>query len=127
VTHLELLAAAIKAYDATVEHCAMCGATWTVDEMAECRWCADAHRRLLEDQRQALLHPEWAQQRDARYYQLSPEDQKLWDQTRGIPRRGDGAITFHGERLRRGVECGLITMHEASQALKRVTAWERAA
>jgi hypothetical protein len=127
VTPLLRLAAAIRAYDATVEHCAICGATWTVAEGAECRWCAEGARRLLEDQRQALLHPEWAQQRDARYYQLSPEDQKLWDHTRGIPRRGDGAITFYGERLRRGVDCGLITMHEASQALRRVTAWERAA
>lgn len=124
---LDLLAAAIKAYDATYECCAMCGATWTHDEMDECRWCAEGNARLLEDQRHALLWPDWAQPRDGRYYQMSPADQKIWDATRGIPRRGDGAITFYGERLRRAVDCGLITMRQADEALRRVTRWERAA
>jgi hypothetical protein len=127
--HLALLAAAMRAYDATVERCARCGATWTIDEGSECRWCAEGDARLLGDQRQALLWPDWATKRDDRYYRISPEDQEVWDATRGIPRgeKADGARRFYGERLRRAVDAGLITMREADDALRRVTAWEKAA
>jgi hypothetical protein len=122
---LELLVAAMRAYDAVMRRhtCPDCGAAWEGDS-TECWWCAETERRLVDDQREALLWPTWMADQGVRYHELDRVDQKIWCDTRGIP-RGTGPLEFWAARLRRAVSSGLVTMLEADMALARYDHWQR--
>jgi hypothetical protein len=121
---LHRLIAAMRAYDAVMarQTCPDCGASWTGDYQT-CDWCEDAARRQLEDERQAILHPEWMVDQGRRFHELDPIDQRLWCETRGIP-VSDGPRKFWVRRLHRAVASGVVTMHESDLALRRFEQWQ---
>jgi hypothetical protein len=124
VSELYRLIAAMRAYDAVMarHRCADCGASWDGDD--GCWWCAETERRLVEDQREALLWPVWMADQGVRYHELDWVDRKIWCQTRGIP-YGSGPLEFWAARLRRAVSVGLVTMLEADLALARYDRWAK--
>lgn len=123
---LLLLVAALKAFDRAHERqtCTACGATWD-DDATTCRWCEAANRRLVDDERRAILWPAWAEGHGPRYDELDELDRQVWDQTRGVP-AGTGQVKFWAGRLRRALDAGIVTMHEADAALRRIEAWQNA-
>lgn len=126
---LMLLVAAMHAYDAAfaLMTCDDCGAQWDRDEGETCRWCAEAAERQIEWQRRMLLYPAFAAvDHGPRYDELNEPDRRVWDATRGLT-PGGGSATFWAGQLRRAVEVGLVTMHEADLALRRVERWSKAA
>jgi hypothetical protein len=108
--------------------CPDCGASWTGDYQT-CDWCEDAKRRQLEDQRQAILHPEWMVAQawtvplGPNPHELSELDRRIWRETRGIP-VDDGPMKSWVQRLKRAVASGLVTMHESDLALMRFETWQ---
>lgn len=118
---IAILAAAMRAYDRAHAEvvCSVCGASWDREEGTDCRWCTEALGRLRDNERKALLWPDWLHiVRHPGYLACSDVDRKIWAQTRGVA-NVEGAASFWAEHLRRGVEAGLITRHEAEGALRR--------
>ena len=103
--------------------CATCSAEWEGLERDGdwCPWCEarEADQRAAE--RALLLDPPWLRSSagDARYDALDEVDRAVWDRTRG-QLRGSDSIVVWAARLRRAVDSGLITNHEAERAIRRV-------
>jgi hypothetical protein len=99
--------------------CTVCQATWVDVHGAPCPWCVERLDLQHDEQRQALLHPPWAEDAGPVYDELSRVDRAVWDRTRGID-RGEGSRRAWAERLGRAVQAGLICAAEARAALHRV-------
>ena len=103
--------------------CATCRAEWEGLERDGdwCPWCEarEAHQRAVE--RRLLLDPPWLRSSagDARYDALDDDSRAVWDRTRGQIRGSDSVVVW-AARLRRAVDSGLITNHEAERAIRRV-------
>jgi len=103
--------------------CATCRAEWEgLEADGEwCPWCEarEAHQRALE--RSLLLDPPWLRTDvgNPRYDALDDVDKQVWDRTRG-QLHGTDSILVWAARLRRAVDSGLITNHEAERAIRRV-------
>ena len=104
--------------------CRVCGADWVGhqrDGDEWCGWCEDSLIRRAAAERAELLDPSWLRS-DAgnpRYEALDDTDRAIWDRTRGQSRGADSLAAWAG-RLRRAVDGGLITRHEAERAMRKV-------
>lgn len=100
--------------------CSVCNASWVGPIGDFCEWC---HQRWVNDQaarKERLLFPEWLDW-GKRYFECSPIDRRVWEETRGIHR--DFERTWK-RAIFEAVANDQVTGHEASQALKRYQRWK---
>ena len=101
-------------------HCQECGATWVGYPSDECDWCIRRAKRMEEDERKALLWPEWASNGFGAWYdQLDEVNQAIWRQTRGQDATPEMMLTWVA-KLSAAVLAGDITDVQARAAVKKV-------
>lgn len=100
--------------------CSVCNATWVGPIGDWCEWC---HQRWVNDQenrKRKLLFPEWLEW-GKRYWECSPIDRRVWEQTRGFHR--DFLVNWE-RSIMQAIANDQVTGLEAAQALKRSERWK---
>jgi hypothetical protein len=101
--------------------CTKCKASWVgYPDEQECDWCIRRAERMQEDERKALLWPEWASNGYGQWFDaLDDVNKAIWRQTRGQDATPQMMMTWV-QKLGDAVERGDITDVQARAAVKRV-------
>ena len=102
--------------------CVQCGASWVgYPDEQECEWCIRRAIRVHEDERRALLWPEWSTARNGQKYDdLDPVNQMIWRETREQTADTDTVVKWLA-KLSAAVANGDIPADQAAAAIVRET------